>query len=212
MHTLWPIVAGLYQLGRWEEVADLAQQDEAAFRLEPAIECQFVRDGPVIVGAALAMLGRTVEGHRLAALAGDPLADRLSASAWQARFATLTGRPEIARAISADKALEHRAYGPQHAYALVEALEALEDWLALTAFLPHARTSIAGNAALSPLLDRALGRARVAAGDLPAARRLLRRSAAAFGRLGMLFEAVRAAAALDATAPQDRPPARPHDS
>lgn len=200
MHTLWPIMAGLFQLGRWEEVADLAEQDVAAFRLEPAVECQFVRDGPVIAGAALAMLDRHAEAHRLAALPGDPMADRPSASAWQARFATLTGRPDIARAISVDKALEQRAYGPQHAYALVEALEALEDWPSLSEFLPHAPASIAGNAALRPLVDRARGRALAAAGDLPGARRLLRRSAAAFGQLGMRFEAARAAAALETVA------------
>lgn len=209
MHTLWPIMAGLFQLGRWEEVADFAEQDVAAFRLEPAVECQFVRDGPVIAGAALAMLDRHVEAHRLAALPGDPMADRASASAWQARFATLTGRPDIARAIAVDKALEHRAYAPQHAYALVEALEVLEDWHALTEFLPHARASIAGNTALRPLVDRARGRALAAAGDLPAARRFLRRSATAFGRLGMRFEVTRTVAALDAIAlPDGRPAGR----
>jgi DNA-binding SARP family transcriptional activator/tetratricopeptide (TPR) repeat protein len=201
MHTLWPIMAGLFQLGRWQDVADLAPEDAAAFRLEPAIECQFVRDGPVIAGAALAMLGRLDEARELAALPGDPAADLASASAWQARFATLTGRPELAVSISIDKALEPRTYGPQHAYALVEALEASCDWAALADYRPRATAAIAGNAALGPLLDRAEGGARVASGDARGARRLLRRSATGFGRLGMAFEERRAREALAALVP-----------
>lgn len=201
LHTLWPIMAGLFQLGRFGEVAALADETVAAFRLEPATECQFVRDGPVIAAAALAMLGRTREARDLAALPGDPLADLSSASAWQARFATLAGRPEVAREIAAGKALEQRTYGPQHAFALVEALEALADWPAIREAEPVARRAVAGNAALAPLVDRAMGRAHLAAGELSAARRLLRRAAAGFDGLGMVVEAARARAALDASAP-----------
>jgi hypothetical protein len=172
--------------------------------VEPATECQFVRDVPIIAGAALTMIGRRDEGLRLAALPGDPMADRPSASAWQARMATLAGSPAVAKAISEDKALEPRTYGPQHAYALVEALEALEDWGELAAYRPRARSAIAGNAALGPLLDRAEGRARAAAGDSAGARRLLRRSVAGFRRLGMVFEEGRAQDALAALHPQAR--------
>ena len=197
LHTLWPIMAGLFQLGRWDEVAALVGEGAAAFRLEPAIECQFVRDGPVIGAAALMLLGRTNEARALAELPGDPMADRSSASAWQARYATISGRPEVARDISVDKALERRTYGPQHAFAYLEALEALGDWAAVDAFLPSAKTAVTGNAALRPLLDRAAGRARAAAGDPSTARRLLRRSVAGFRRLGMQPDADRAAEALD---------------
>jgi hypothetical protein len=189
-------------------VADLAPEDAAAFRLEPAIECQFVRDGPVIAGAALAMLGRLDEARELAALPGDPAADLASASAWQARFATLTGQPELALSISVDKALEPRTYGPQHAYALVEALEARCDWAALAEYRPRAAAAIAGNAALGPLLDRAEGRARAASGDARGARRLLRRAATGFGTLGMAYEERRARealAALDPSVPTTMP-------
>ena len=198
MHTLWPIMAGLFQLGRWDQVAELVPEDAAAFRLEPAIECQFVRDGPVIGAAALTMLGRVHEARALAGLPGDPMADRASASAWQARYATISGRPEVAREISIDKALERRTYGPQHAFAFVEALEALADWAAIDAYLPSAKAAVAGNAALRPLLDRAVGQGRAARGDRRMARRLLRRSVASFSSLGMRSDADRAAQALNA--------------
>ncbi len=204
LHTMWPIMAGSFQLGRWADVAELAKEATVAFRAEPATECQFVRDVPVIAGAALAMLGRRDDGRDLAALSGDPMTDRDSASAWQSRFATLTGRPALSRAISEDKALEHRTYGPQHAYAFVEALEALQDWEAIAAFKPRARSAIAGNKALRPLLDRAEGRAHAAAGDAVDARRLLRRSIAGFARLGMAYEEARAREALAAIRPSPR--------
>lgn len=208
LHTLWPIMAGLFLRGRVDEVVAFAEEGAAAFRLEPAIECQFVRDVPVIAGAALAVAGRLAEGRELAGLSGDPMADRPSASAWQARFATLTGRPEIARDISADKALERRTYGPQHAFALLEALEALSDWAAVKAFVPQARRAATGNRALVPLIDRAMGRARAADGDDRAARRLLGRAVVGFLGLGMQRDEAAARAALQALGPDGRPAAR----
>ncbi|MCI0584490.1 MAG: AAA family ATPase [Chloroflexi bacterium] len=205
LHTLWPMMAGLFQLGRIDEVVELADEGAAAFRIEPAVECQFVRDVPVIAGAALAVTGLVGEGRELARLSGDPMTDRSSASAWQARFATLTGRPQDAREISVDKAAERRTYGPQHAYAYLEAVEALEDWDAVEAFLPEARWAVAGNRALAPLIERAIGRACGAAGDTATATRHLRRAAARFGRLGMRREEAAARNALDALVGAERP-------
>ncbi len=165
MHASWPILVALFHLGRLPELLPILDEHVAAFRTDPAIECQFVRDGPAIGAAALTVLGRDGDAREIAGLLGDPLADRPSASAWQSRYATLSGDPATARTISEDKAREGRTYGPQHTFALLEALAALEDWEAAVAFLPEARAAVAGNALLAPMADRVEGQAAIAAGD-----------------------------------------------
>jgi hypothetical protein len=161
------------------------------------MECEFARNGPAIGAAVLTLLGRDTEARELSALLGDPLADRGRASAWQARLATLSGDPATARAISADKALEGRSYGPQHVFALLEALAALEDWDAALDLLPHARAAVPGNAMLAPLIDRVEGQALMARGDHEGGQRLVRQAAAGFQRLGAVFEGRRTLEAID---------------
>lgn len=188
MHTLWPILASLFYLGRWDELlAPLAEHVES-FRAEPATECQFVRDGPAIGAATLTLLGRTAEGQELAALLGDPLMDLDGASAWQARLATISGDPATARTISDDKAREGRGFGPQHAAALLEALAELGEWEAARDFLPVARRTIPGNALLGPMADRVEGLIVLSDGDAARAASLLRRAATGFRRFKVPIE------------------------
>lgn len=114
-----------------------------------------------------------------------------TASAWQARYAAISGHPEIARTISWDKALERRTYGPQHALVVVEALLALEDWAELMAFLPQARIAVDGNALLAPVADRAEGLTLLARGDRSAAADLIKRSLRQFRELRTPWEEAR---------------------
>ncbi len=188
MHTLWPILTAQFYLGRWHDLLEPLEEHIAAFRTEPATECQFVRDGPAIGAATLTLLGQPAEASALAGLLGDPLLNRDSASAWQARLATIGGKPAVARAISHDKALEGRGYGPQHAFALLEALSALGEWDAARAFLPIARRAIPGNALLGPMSDRVAGLIKLAEGDTNRAATLLRRAVRGFSRFKVPFE------------------------
>jgi len=192
MHACWPVLVALFQLGRWDELLPVLDEHVSAFRAEPAGECQFVRDGPAIGAATLTLLGRVGEAREIAALLGDPLRDRESASAWQSRYATLSGDPVTARTISVDKALEGRTYGPQHAFALLEALAALEDWDAVLAVVPRARDAVVGNAMLGPLIDRVEGQARMAWGDIQSAVGLLGQAVEGFHRLNAAYEEARA--------------------
>jgi hypothetical protein len=137
-----------------------------------------------------------VDASELAGLLADPLLDRDSASAWQARQATISGNPATARAISHDKALEGRGYGPQHAFALLEALSELGEWDAIRAFLPAARGTIPGNALVEPMADRVAGLARLAEGDAGRAAPLLRRAIRGFHRFKVPFEEARTLVAL----------------
>jgi tetratricopeptide (TPR) repeat protein len=191
MHATWALMATLYQLGRWDEVLRFLDEHVAAFRADPAVECQFVRDGPVIGAAVLAHRGELAQALELARLVPDPVVEPESASAWQALSAVARGDPEMARSISAEKALEGRTYGPQHALALLEALAALEDWEALAEFLPVARANGDGNALLIPFSDRAEGLLRARHGRKREAGRLLRRALRQFKEMSVPFEAAR---------------------
>lgn len=191
MHALWPILTSLFYLGRWQDLLAPLQEHIEAFHAEPATFCQAVRDGPAIGAATLTLLGRSAEATDLSKLLGDPLLDRDSASAWQARHATISGDPATARAISHDKALEGRAYGPQHAFAYLEALTVLGEWDAVRRFLPVARRTIPGNALLGPMCDRVAGLVRLADGDTTRAVALLRHAVTGFHRFKVPFEEAR---------------------
>jgi hypothetical protein len=215
MHATWPEMAALYHLGRWTELPPIMDEHVAAFTRDPAVICQFVRDGPVIAATVLAHRGELERARGLAAMVGEPMHDLDSASAWQALFATASGDPETARQLSVDKALEPQLYGPQHALALLEALVALEHWPSVGEFLPLARARVAGNALLAPVCDRAEGLAHGQAGRTREAARALRRALSRFERLGVPFEAARTREHLASVAPATepgrcwRPPWRP---
>jgi DNA-binding SARP family transcriptional activator len=191
MHVTWPLLAALYHLGRWDEMFPVVEEHLAAYAKEPAAECHFVRDGPLIAACAFAHMGEMDRARSLAAVPGDPATDPDTASAWQAWYLVASGDPETARGIAASKALEGRSYGPQHAMALVEALVALEDWNELDEILPHARAATAGNALLEPFCDRASGLMTAARGDRRSAKMHLVRALSGFENLGEQYQASR---------------------
>lgn len=190
MHTLWPILASLFFLGRWAELLSPLEEHLEAFRAEPAKECQFVRDGPAIGASALTLLGRGHEASTVAQLLGDPLADRKSASAWQARLAVYQGDPATARAIAHDKALEGRMYGPQHACVMLDVVRLQDDGAAATTFLPFAREAVPGNALIEPTADRLAGWLEIGQGNPTAATRWFRRALRGFSRFKVPYEEV----------------------
>jgi hypothetical protein len=191
MHVTWPLLAALYHLGRWDEMFPIAEEHMAAYAHEPAAECQFVRDGPLIAASALAHMGQMEQARSLAAVPGDPAADPDTASNWQAWYLVASGDPAAARAIAGPKALKGRSFGPQHAMVLVEALAALQDWSVLDQILPHARAAIAGNALLEPFCDRALGLMTAARGDQRSAIKHLVRALSGFEKFRVQYQATR---------------------
>jgi class 3 adenylate cyclase len=192
MHGTQPVLAALYELGRWDEMPPILDEHLRAFAQDRAVECEFVRDGPVVGAFVAAKNGDMNRARELAALLDDPMNDVDGASAWQARLAVALGEPDQGRRISSGKALENRTYGPEHARALLEALCALRDWDALEEFLPEARKQVPGLAVLGPCCDRAEALVARARGDDAA-------SAAAFERALTGFEALKAGAEAAAT-------------
>jgi DNA-binding SARP family transcriptional activator/tetratricopeptide (TPR) repeat protein len=191
MHITWPLLAALYHLGRWDEMFPIVDEHMAAYAQEPAAECLFVRDGPLIAASALAHMGEIDKARSLAAVPGDPAADPATASDWQAWYLVASGDPAAARVIAGPKALEGSSYGSQHAMVLIEALVALEDWSALDEFLPYARAATTGNALLEPFCDRASGLMTAACGDRRSARKHLIRALSGFEKFKVQYQATR---------------------
>ena len=206
MHVTYPLLAGLYHLGRWTELDELLDEHVAAFRAEPAVHCHFVLDGPIIGAVIKLRQGDGAAAAHLAGLAAEAPVQSTSASAWQSFFAAVSGEPQTALALSSDKMREGRTHGPQHALAVIEANVALADWDALRSILPHARADIAGNALLGPWCDRAEGMADAADGNRDDAVAALTRAVKTFDHFGVAFEAAltREEAAKLATPPDAR--------
>ena len=190
MHATSAILEALYNLGHWDELQGILDEHLRGFAEDPAIECQFVRDGPVIGAMVLVHRGSLPDAQGLADLLPDPLQDQ-GASAWQARLAVAMGQPETARHISQERALKRQTYGPHHALALVEALLALADWDSLAGFLPGARGQLDGFALLGPWCDLGEGALSLNAGNLAPAALHFVRAVEGFDHLKVPFEAAR---------------------
>jgi class 3 adenylate cyclase/tetratricopeptide (TPR) repeat protein len=192
MHGTAPVLEALYELGRWDEVPPFLEEHLRAFRQDPAGECEFVRNGPVLGAMVAAKNGDLPRARELAGLLDDPMNDIDGASPWQARLEVALGEPENGRRISTGKALENRPFGPEHARSLLEALCALQDWDAVEEFLPLARNQVPGLAVLGPCCDRAEGLLAIARGNRS-------RSVVAFERALAGFAALKAGAEATAT-------------
>ena len=189
MHGTFPVIATLFELDRWEEIPPVLAMHVQAFALDPAIECDFVRDGPILGAVVAARSGDPGRARELANLVGDPDADIDRATAWQARLAVAMGDPELARRISNGKVLEGRSYGPGHARSMLEALIAIQAWDELEALIPQARRLTGGLAVLGPCCDRAEGVLAAARGDRTAASAAFERAITGFESLHALAEA-----------------------
>ncbi|HEX2680710.1 MAG TPA: hypothetical protein VHQ03_05405, partial [Candidatus Dormibacteraeota bacterium] len=197
MHGTNPVMTALYELGRWDEIPPLLEEHLRAFRIDPAIECGFVRDGPILGALVAARSGDLARAHELAALLPDPESESDRTSPLQSRLAVAFGQPSLARALSEGRALEGRQYGPHHARALLEALVALDEWNELERFVPQARRFVGGLAILGPCCDRAEALLRKHQAD-PTADVL-------FERAEKGFQALEARAELEATRALIRP-------
>jgi hypothetical protein len=182
MHGTCPVIAALYELGRWEEIAPVLEEHLQAFLLDPAVECLFVRDGPVLGALLAAKSGQPARARELAALIPTQATEPEEASAWQSMLATALGHPDLAREMSRSKVIASYASAPNHARSMLEALIALEAWDELEQFLPVARRFVAGLAILGPCCDRAEALVRRHRGDKSAVE-LLERAEKSFEEL-----------------------------
>src|SRR5207244_11034856 len=85
MHGTFPVIAALFELDRWEEIPPVLAMHVQAFEHDPAIECDFVRDGPILGAVVAARSGNPGRARELANLGGAPDAATHRATASQAR-------------------------------------------------------------------------------------------------------------------------------
>ena len=189
MHGTCPVMMALFELGRWDEIPPILDEHVKAFQLDPAVECDFVRDGPIIGAIVSVRSGDLDRARELSSLLGDPIAEVDRATAWQSTLEVAFGRPENALLISREKALAGRSFGPHHARTMLEALTALEEWDELERFVPRARLHVPGLAILGPCCDRAYGLVAQARGDRIAAVAAFERALAGFDALSAGTEA-----------------------
>jgi len=188
MHCTYAVIVALHRLGRWDEALGYVDEHAAAFREEPAAHCQSVLDGTVVGAVTLAHRGCVERARELFALTGNPADDIAGASAWQARYALVSGDAELATAISEPKAFLPRQYSPQHTAVLLDALADKRRWDALASVLRPARSQVSGNALLAPTADRAQALLCASRDDNRGALRAMRRALRGFDSLGEAHE------------------------
>ncbi len=204
MHATFVLMGAAHYQGRWEDVPTILEEHLSNYAKEADVRCAMVQSGPSLGALSLAHRGETGRAKEIAAtLPFDEDAPGLT-EGLQARLAVALGDIEGGRRI-AERVLAAASPWRQSeaALALIEALVALQDHKALTAFLPRARAVAASMALLQPACDRAEGMMKAIEGDTEGGIALLRDSLGAFDRFGVPFEAARTREALAELAPPD---------
>jgi class 3 adenylate cyclase len=190
MHGTCTLLNARYHLGRWSELDAVADEHLEALATEPGIGCCYVRSGPLFAALALVHQGHLERADRLAATLTPDLDGPKLPEALLARYFVARGDAQAGRDL-AEQIVGRAVYAEENAYeilAMLEALVALADWDALTAFLPQARTFTQAFALVRPACDRAEGLAHAAAGERAQAEELLRRALSGFTEMGVAFE------------------------
>jgi tetratricopeptide (TPR) repeat protein len=196
MHGTFFIMACLEQLGRWPEIGPyLAEHGRLLAGPDAAASCPYLRGGPLVGALALARAGDARQARRLADRTPANMDHPAQAEVVRARLEVELGDPATGRELAGRLVRLGRRPAPEEipneALALVEALEAQGDHDALVRFLPAARAAVGYLAVLAPTCDRAEGLARAAAGDTPAAGKLLRQAITGFDRMAVPLQAAR---------------------
>jgi DNA-binding CsgD family transcriptional regulator len=195
MHGTMAVMWCQYHLGDWAGVRALLDEHLAALQVVGASCCPYLRAGPVIGALALAHGGDIDRAREVAGLIEPDESTPGMPEALLARVAVATGQP----AEGARRAREMVDGGRRpsleendhETHALIEALQALEDWEGLRGLLPRTRARAATFAILEPVCDRAEALVQRAAGDTGDAIRLLQRACDWFERAAVPFELAR---------------------
>jgi class 3 adenylate cyclase len=207
-HSTASLMNGLYVAGRWDEIPVYLDEHVRAFATDVAgTTCPFAMGGFQLGAMVLAHRGEVERAREVAALMPRTEAPIGIVEGLQAMVANALGDPATGRSIAervlASGTRNYAEEPPVELMAYLDALIALEDWDALRAFLPVARSRSAELALAGPAIDRAEGLAAAAAGDEARALELLRRAVEAFDRASA-FEAARTREALAVIDPAAR--------
>ena len=203
MHGTYTVMHARYHLGTWSELDALATEHVAALASEAGIGCPYARAGQLFAALGLAHQGRLDRAAELAATFTPDLEKPALPEALLARYLVARGDAVAGREL-AEQIVGRPVYAEENAYeilAMLEALVALEDWDALTGYLPRARGFSDAFALAEPATDRAAGIASAAAGDPATAEECLTRALQRFEKLGVVFDAALTTERLAAVLP-----------
>jgi DNA-binding CsgD family transcriptional regulator/tetratricopeptide (TPR) repeat protein len=205
MHGTFSCLWALHHLGRWSEMPPLVDEHLEALRGEDQMACPYVRSGPLVGALTRAYLG---DGRGVEAITGritmtwdtPGLPEMLTARIATARGNPAEGRRLAERMIAAGRqpSLEENAFD---VLAHIEALQALEDWDALSDVVRDAQRWERALALVQPFRDRATGLIALAAGARGPGITRLRSAATRFGRLAVRYEVARTQALLSQALP-----------
>ena len=207
-HSTGTLMNALYLAGRWDEIPDYLDEHLRTFKTDDAgTTCPFALGGFQLGAMVLAHRGEVDRAREVAALMPKSEAPVGVVEGLQAMVANALGDPATGRSIAEQVlATGARNFAEEPTVEIVaelDALIALEDWDAVRAFIPVARSRSSELALAGPAIDRADGLAAAAAGDERRAREMLGSAIQGFDRVSP-FEAARTREALAAIDPGAR--------
>jgi hypothetical protein len=204
MHGTYTLMNASYHVGRWSDLGSLADEHLEALEAEPGVSCPYCRGGAALAAFVLVHQGRFDRAAESAAALVPDLDQPGLPEAWLARYMVArgdasAGRELAARIVGRPVSAEENAF---EVLALLEAQVTLEDWQAVRAFLPQARTFGRALALIEPSSDRAEALAEISVGNVPRGEALLRGALASFEQMGVVFEAALTKERLAAVSPR----------
>ena len=200
LHGTMAVMWCAYHLGDWATVRELLDEHIATLSLMQPSCCAYLRSGPMVGALALAHGGDLDRAREVAARIEPDMDQPGLPEALYARVLVATGRPaegeRVARSMVDGGRRPSLEENDHETLALIEALQAQEDWAALRDFLPAARRRSRALSILGPVCDRAEAMALVADGARERAIPLLRRAADRFARSRVPFELARTMALM----------------
>jgi class 3 adenylate cyclase/tetratricopeptide (TPR) repeat protein len=192
-------------LGDWDRVESVLAEHLANFEQESTVHCLSVQSGPNRGALVVAHRGDAARARALAerAIPFEPTPGPIQSTA--ADVLVAVGDP--AAGLATARVVLERGPGwrqPEAAVAAIHALEAVEDWPALSALTAEVEGLRSASPYVDAHLDRATGRGLTAAGQLDEGVAALRRSIDTFDRIPVVFEAARTREALADTVPDER--------
>ncbi len=205
MHATSVIMASADWLGDWDRVESALAEHLANFDQEANVHCLNVQSGPNRGGLVVARRGDQTKARTLAerSIPFEPTPGAIQSTA--ADLLVAAGDP-IAGLATARDVLERgpRWRQPEAAVAAIHALEALDDWQALSQLATEVEDLRLASPYVDAHIDRAHGRSLVAAGSMDDGVAALRRSVETFDRIPVVFEAARTREALADALPDER--------
>jgi tetratricopeptide (TPR) repeat protein len=205
MHSSAPYLRALFAVGRWSEIPAVIEEHLAAYGNESTMSCPEVQFGPPFAARFYALTGDTGREHAAGALLGDLSAQGSRGVApWGpfvesqiAEYLVAAGRPDHALALMRPVVEGVVTTKLRHLAApYVEILAEVGAWDELAEFVKRIERVIDVTPYLRPYVDRAKGRARIAADDNKDGTAALQSALRGFTDLGYRFEAARTAELL----------------